>query len=723
MPTEISFEQKFGQLVDAQINEKLPSLVDYRVGFQVIDKDENETRAVGIAAFILNKVWLYIPVFFINGDLKGFELLYVKQKDLFVPAQDNWIATLGEQGVNTIGEGDDPNTNDTHNDYATPDGTNVYQSYSSLGKSASFDANDLIDDDGWVGMTRILDTNDYKAPSLSEGLSILGKEARETFVNTLLKNAEFANAMFQHYTPNEVEKIASECARLNCTQPSKAESDVTFITDIHSKEAAELEDKEKELLLNNGLYVKDSRTNLSEVYHDRIDTSVLQNPTEPGIYDVFMQNGEYKTMILLFPRCLDESPSIWKSRRSNAGVTGRNVILIDTSSPTKYCKCSASDLFVKPAVNINEKEIKAVQGGQKASLRSLRDMAEYTTVCFVQNPRNAIETRLITRKKSADGSMYVTVVNSAGNNGRAHSTLGCDDKELLVEFTDDGELHVQGNILYVPEGTRMFKKTDYRDEKKSWAFGKPETIYQHMHKNANLDRLEVYNEGGTVSVKSSKGLCANLTKVAAMQHLVAEHGIWAGSAQHLINEAQRSDGYKSYLIKHAAPYDTEVYGDSPVPFQGGPSGRREEAITSSLDTKGGDPLTGPKGADNTNLLPEQAVQQAMQAASTGIKEVFDVSVLSSLLDKSDVSELRKDYLSDMIKGMDKVGRMLFLYHWHNDEFEDRYGSEDMKKLEDTLKEVFISTGDLVLFLKEKTAYNPDSAESLFGSLSEDVAQA
>jgi hypothetical protein len=77
----------------------------------------------------------------------------------------------------------------------------------------------------------------------------------------------------------------------------------------------------------------------------------------------------------------------------------------------------------------------------------------------------------------------------------------------------------------------------------------------------------------------------------------------------------------------------------------------------------------------------------------------------------------------MVKGMDKIGRMLFLFYWHNDEFENRYGKEDMDELEDSLKQAFTINGDLVLYLKEKMAYSPDSSDSLFGAMSEDIGTA
>ena len=154
---------------------------------------------------------------------------------------------------------------------------------------------------------------------------------------------------------------------------------------------------------------------------------------------------------------------------------------------------------------------------------------------------------------------------------------------------------------------------------------------------------------------------------------------------------------------------------------GGPAGKFEQTPTRAARTIGGRKLTRSEAADGEPImLPAEAIERAVKASGAGIKEVFDVSVISGLVDVADLSELRNEYLVDMIKGMDKIGRMLFLFYWHSDEFKERYGEEDMKKLEDTLKKVFVNIGDLVLFLKEKTAYAPDISESLFGTLSEDL---
>jgi hypothetical protein len=55
-----------------------------------------------------------------------------------------------------------------------------------------------------------------------------------------------------------------------------------------------------------------------------------------------------------------------------------------------------------------------------------------------------------------------------------------------------------------------------------------------------------------------------------------------------------------------------------------------------------------------------------------------------------------------MKAVDKLGRLLFMFYWHQEEFADRYGKADLPELEDSIRNAFETLGDVVLFLKEKT---------------------
>lgn len=739
---DMSFEQKFGRLADTQLNEKLPSLVNYRVGFQVIDKDEDETRAVGVAGYLMNNVWLYVPVFFLDGDLKGLDLLYVKQRDIFVPAMDNWVTALSEHGLTTLGQSRDDSLGEEADMYFSPEATNLFHNFQEVGKVA-FDANSILDQETWDKMRATMAKVSNNAGTLDD-IPKLGKTASRAFVNTFLKNTDFTNALFRFYDPDQLQKIAGDCALDGLYKEADQGTKVEFFTEIGDKKKnKDLKRAEKELLIRHGVFIRDNRTNFSKIFHEEIDTGILQNPAQPGIYDVLLEDGKYKTYIILFPKDFRSDNVMFRQRKSN---TNRLVAMIDPKKPEEYVVQDCKEIYGRPAVNITKQTTEGIQGGRKATLQVLAELPEGTSLLFVQDPKTCVETQICQQRKTDEGNPHVFVKNTAGNTSweGMDNRMGRQLGEARVEFTGElGRLKLRGDTLFVPDSVRVFvnipewvkrqqeyekkhpeaKIGDKRDAR-SLGWGTPETIHQLAFKQAGLTRLDIEVGGQTVGISCAGEYTGLLPKVAALKHLILDHGIQAGQAIGLIKEASReTTRRKTFMIKHAGAYDLRAYGRSKKPFMGGPSGTNKNAVEITVDRKEGRQLSGAKASDNSPMLPQQAIDHATQAANTGIKEVFDTSVLSGLVDKADVSELRKDYITDMVRGMDKVGRMMFLFYWHRDEFEERYGKEDLQKMEDTMKKVFAATGDLVLFLKEKTAYSPDSTESLFGNLSEDVATA
>ena len=107
---ETEFEQAFSSLAYAYLRDKAPRLLDSLIGFQLVDRNEDNTKAIGIFGFQLGNQWLYAPVFFLNGDLKGHELLYVKNNDSFVPLQENWVNYIMSRKPHILGEKSDKST-------------------------------------------------------------------------------------------------------------------------------------------------------------------------------------------------------------------------------------------------------------------------------------------------------------------------------------------------------------------------------------------------------------------------------------------------------------------------------------------------------------------------------------------------------------------------------------------------------------------------------------
>lgn len=101
---ETEFEQAFSSLAYAYLRDKAPRLLDHMIGFQLVDRNDDNTKAMGVFGFQLGSQWLYAPVFFLNGDLKGHELLYLKNNDSFVPMKENWINYIMSRKPHILGE-------------------------------------------------------------------------------------------------------------------------------------------------------------------------------------------------------------------------------------------------------------------------------------------------------------------------------------------------------------------------------------------------------------------------------------------------------------------------------------------------------------------------------------------------------------------------------------------------------------------------------------------
>jgi len=104
LDSETSFEQAFSSLAHSYLRDKAPGLLDHEIGFQLLERNEDNTRAVGIFGFKVGPSWLYAPVFFLNGDLKGHELLYLKNQDMFCPLNEGWLNYLLSRKPPVLGE-------------------------------------------------------------------------------------------------------------------------------------------------------------------------------------------------------------------------------------------------------------------------------------------------------------------------------------------------------------------------------------------------------------------------------------------------------------------------------------------------------------------------------------------------------------------------------------------------------------------------------------------
>lgn len=354
---ETEFEQAFSSLAYAYLRDKAPRLLDYMVGFQLVERNDDNTKAMGVFGFNVDKQWLYAPVFFLNGDLKGHELLYVKGNDSFVPMKENWVNYIMSRKPHVLGEGEARNLSDLGG---------IYPDIRSLSIPPSVGGGKRATDEAWVKevLPMLAAFKTKKASSLFRGVkdkeisqasvvdapsaAALAKQAQNLDLNevmpTSLELMKVAHSISEHYPTikQSMQKFYgvdcfSRWAKAHRDQVEKGALDVTekkasaeakpympgsmlIPTDRpagpvdHEKSgklrmyvyehvtvsaAPELTEDEREKLLKDTVLIKDHRKGeeVSRAYNEQVEAQ-LTNPSETALYRVLVKPGEFKKMLI-----------------------------------------------------------------------------------------------------------------------------------------------------------------------------------------------------------------------------------------------------------------------------------------------------------------------------------------------------------------------------------------------------------------------------------------
>ena len=85
------FEDDFGSLAYQFVQDRAPALIPYMLGFEVVDRNEDGSKAVGIFGYKVDDDFYYVPAFFLNNQVRGVDLILNKKTNQFVPLTEKWI--------------------------------------------------------------------------------------------------------------------------------------------------------------------------------------------------------------------------------------------------------------------------------------------------------------------------------------------------------------------------------------------------------------------------------------------------------------------------------------------------------------------------------------------------------------------------------------------------------------------------------------------------------
>lgn len=850
-----SFELALSDLAHASLADKAPGLMEYLVGFQTLDKNDEETHAVAVFGFKVGNQWFYSPVFFLNGTLKGQELLYVKSQNIFVPLQDNWVNYLISKQPRNLGQSEQVNEKDLRLEgpdfrvFSEPPATSgtkwasalpvngiqawarpflpVYRTLmegfqkraadladrldlravlkrapaltpslvSTMRDNLKFaeavlsfyDLKDLLPDPQVVKQALLDLQPKMQGPQTSLQLpksaprvgASLGKKPGEAGfqpakrpvgdLSNPVKKAELVGDNHQYKTRflgeynsldavldsiiwrGKEKKAAAEDEKI---QPDDNSPKVEIFTQedvptVLTKRdgSATLTDAEKEQLLRGEVVVRDHRTDTSRVYEAEFDRH-LTNPTESGVFDVLTNTGKFEKCLVI-----NDPKTVGKGRAT--GVC--TLVSLDGS---RYGSLRNIDILI----HASEQGANSFQDRFKEVMAKAKPISAmksgYLYVLIGPDAVGSIPFKFLTQVARNDGTTVYAVkpkthVQRGKNNVRStlsHYSDGFRMQEgIYLEDFDSDYDNCAPAIANEDYDTRTYSEWDLQTSRQLIVSDKdrysqlksvagctfvPSTGWKVLEigpdpdnrraVKANLEIAKTFEPGclldaetyilklgaqdlivqkdGTQFVVRHEAGQQRLTKTAALKHLVCDWRMRAEDARMLVKRAEEQRLVQCF-VKLAQggldappggpvfpPYMTTYNTQLGVPIQ--------EQQTDFVNLPGMQPDF--NNRFEYKLMDDPEVQHALTAADKGQKDVFDTSVMSGLVKAVDVDSMVDSFLPDMIKGMDRVGHVLFLFYWHNDNFRERYGRQELSELEDSLRNVFKSTGDLVLFLKQKS---------------------
>lgn len=755
-----SFESAFANLAYAYIRDKAPSLLDYAVGFQMLERSQDNRRAVGVMGFKAGGQWLYAPVFFLSGDLKGHELLYMKNQDQFVPMKENWLNYLLNRRPSILGHGVDRNTRrlgvyapDLQSLQVSPNykmaswivdvlPALAHAATDALGKPISLDLPGFVRKAGVPAVRYLQKVASYypqiaahaerfHGQALVDAIGAVEKQAR-----SVLQNESIVSANTQ---PKVTGSVLTKQSAADTEGVSRNGNIRIISKDLATFDPppTDISEEERNRLLRDGVLVKDLRKGEEvSVAYNVMTEQVLTNPSESGLYEVLTKPG-------VFERCYVQ---LWPC--GPIGTEPYAVIFrADTQSGDKnWMNTHPRNIWIGSKIEGKEFDkwwdsLPAVTEKLPASQSRyaiIGPQGQGTCIFRIQKSRDDgdvasydVDFARDFQKPQGFFSKNPSNQDSWQRDDAADYSSYRDGERIYITGKKGTKLRVVRGTIFVPEGYKLVqvrKETEEerkRREKVDEMCDTPEVDSRQQSDPAPLHpgnladvqlnlvtkmaALQIYHNGNEVEINRRR-----MSPMSAFVHLIRDHGFSEKQSTVMLKEAQLK-GKRTYRVKYAnwvkqsalvgplgegpgAPaipdpnYGADPYLGSGVPTQ---MGFEEELRVPGME----------RATGRQSMLAEpdrQAMQTAEQAAGTGQKEIFDTAVIGGMLKRVREDSMIDAYLGDLMKGLDRIGRILLLFYWHNDDFADRYGKDDMPELEDTLRNTFESLGDLVIYLQKRS---------------------
>ena len=750
-PDEVQLEQDFANMAFVFLQNRAPQIIPNLVGFEIVEKEEDGSRVVGMFGFKISDSFYYVPVFFLNNQIKGMDIIVSKKDNFFMPLRETWLHEILNKDVLELGKrnGDkkiqedleypnfdflkQPNYSKSAGDAKTIS-DDLRQTWDSMQdeiiKAASSDPEFRAAFAGSIAKMKGDTVKELEDVSTSKLIPFLknagGPKAVKKLLTKLSQDIDFAKAASEFYSHKDL--FINEFD--GSLKPVKKASKIKVTT----KSYEGMNDSDKAKIVDKGFSIIDARPpeDKSQLFDIEYTVS-YSNPDKGGVYDMVLENGILaKVWLFKLAPVSKEVDFLVVNPKDNTSFVAPGCALFvkpseddNIKDPYSKAKTSKSVKVGNKYVFINDKFEATVpvcidsfvSNGDK----SYAKVYDHSYSGYDSNPYHVGTFDAIDRQPGS-AAHYVTGIRQVrflDREGDKLSIVGLGNSNYKLSIVGLGNSNYSNDTLLLPTNWKALEIS--QDSQPEFKPGSLTDLDMALNKSA-IHKIVVENpdHGSEYYISLGFGQEGPMVYKQAAIKLVAKYGLAVPDAETMLKEAD-ADIKSRRLVKLAQFEEAGIIQPNPTldPQFGSNSdlGTMEETPFYEETTGGiyGNPVmqntSDPRmavGGELANLegggdMTQEVMNLANQAAQTGQKNVFDHSSIAGLVQTYDSSSVIDQFLGTFKKAIDSLGRLLFMFYWKNEDFAERYGSEDLTEMEDGIRGVFKSFGDLYLKLKQKSA--------------------
>lgn len=457
MPGKQEVEANLADLGIGIVSEKLPTLINAYLGFELVTANDEKTRAAGLLGFKVGSELLYIPVLFLNGKVKGTEVLYLANSDVFTSASKQWVEYLTSRNPGVVGKGEEAPRGLSH---PSPAQLQIFRNLPQ-GKYGAFREEGFIKSAFLEGAadeffakiaadTEVINLEKRAEFNFPTVLKAMGKVAYANFMGQIAERPELLAKVAQYYDLKDLEFDFPETAPAAVTPPEPKLAILT-VDDVLSgnTKGANLTVEQREEALTHGFVVFDKRAEKEKTITLKEDyTTRFAAPKESGFYEIVNRAGQVEKVLVATSAFLVESH----------GIAFPKPIIVDVESGIFYLPGPNEDVVARHQLQVEEAQWK--EGvGKMPSISSATPGKSYMLV----SPTFQMSAPFTVNNKSKEEGALT--LNASTPWDIRYRCSGSDDRIdmpddvilRVVDREDVSTIHRVGSIVYVPKTWKILE--------------------------------------------------------------------------------------------------------------------------------------------------------------------------------------------------------------------------------------------------------------------------